>query len=102
RERGLTIPAVTAFSNLAGHGVRAELDGHPVLVGRRKLLDEHALDLPDYLAAAATELEEQGRTAVFVGRDGHVVGVLAVADTVKDDAADMVGQLHAMGLQVAM
>jgi cation-transporting ATPase V len=101
-ERGLEIPAATAFANLAGHGVRAEIDGKPVLVGRRKLIDEHDLQLPDHLAAAAAELEEQGRTAVFVGRDGNVVGVLAVADTVKDDAIDVVHQLHAMGLQVAM
>ncbi|WP_264961148.1 HAD-IC family P-type ATPase, partial [Mycobacterium kiyosense] len=56
----------------------------------------------EYLAAAATKLEEQGRTAVFVGRDDQVIGVLAVADTIKDDARDVVRQLHAMGLQVAM
>ncbi len=102
RERGLQIPAATEFTSLAGHGVRAEVDGKPVLVGRRKLLDDHELVLPHHLAASAAELEEQGRTAVFVGRDGHVVGVLAVADTVKDDAVDVVRQLHAMGLQVAM
>ncbi|EUA59130.1 HAD ATPase, P-type, IC family protein [Mycobacterium intracellulare 1956] len=60
------------------------------------------MKLPEHLAAAATEFEEQGRTAVFVGRDGEVVGVLAVADTVKDDAADVVHQLHAMGLHVAL
>ncbi|WP_343576762.1 copper-translocating P-type ATPase [Mycobacterium sp.] len=102
RERGLQIPAATAFANLAGHGVRAVIDGQPVLVGRRKLIDEHDLDLPEHLAAAALELEEQGRTAVFVGRDGLVVGVLAVADTVKDDAAAVVGRLRAMGLDVAM
>ncbi|MBX9639515.1 MAG: copper-translocating P-type ATPase [Mycobacteriaceae bacterium] len=102
RERDLEIPAATLFTSLAGHGVRAEVDGQPVLVGRRKLIDENDLTLPEHLAAAAVELEEQGRTAVFVGRDGQVVGVLAVADTVKDDAADVVRQLHAMGLQVAM
>ncbi|MGB8390006.1 copper-translocating P-type ATPase [Mycobacterium sp.] len=102
RERGLDIPAASAFANLAGHGVRADVDGQPVLVGRRKLIDEHDVVLPDHLAAAAAELEGQGRTAVFVGRDGQVVGVLAVADTVKDDAVDVVHQLHAMGLQVAM
>lgn len=101
-ERGLEIPAATAFTNVAGHGVRAEIDGRPVVVGRRKLIDEHDLELPDHLAAAAADLEEQGRTAVFVGRDGHVVGVIAVADTVKDDAVDVVRQLHAMGLRVAM
>lgn len=101
-ERGLEIPAATAFTNVAGHGVRAEIDGRPVVVGRRKLIDEHDLELPDHLAAAAADLEEQGRTALFVGRDGHVVGVLAVADTVKDDAVDVVRQLQAMGLRVAM
>ncbi|WP_122526406.1 copper-translocating P-type ATPase [Mycobacterium persicum] len=99
---GLQIPAATDFVNLAGHGVRAQVDGKPVLVGRRKLVDEHDLLLPDHLSAAATELEEQGRTAVFVGRDGQVVGVLAVADTVKDDAVEVVRQLHTMGLHVVM
>ncbi|WP_156174205.1 copper-translocating P-type ATPase [Mycobacterium nebraskense] len=102
RERGLEIPAATEFTNLAGHGVRAEVDGQPVLVGRRKLVDDHDLVLPEHLAEAAAELEEQGRTAVFVGRDGQVVGVLAVADTIKDEAAEVVARLHAMGLQVAM
>lgn len=102
RERGLEIPAATAFTNVAGHGVRADVDGRPVVVGRRKLVDVQGLVLPEHLAAAAAALEEGGRTAVFVGRDEQVVGVLAVADTVKDDAVDVVRQLHAMGLRVAM
>jgi len=102
RERGLEIPEAKAFANIAGHGVRAEINGKPVLVGRRKLVDEQDLQLPDHLAAAAAELEDQGRTAVFVGQEGQVVGVLAVADTVKDDAVDVVRRLHAAGLQVAM
>ncbi|CRH13548.1 metal cation transporter P-type ATPase CtpV [Mycobacterium tuberculosis] len=101
-ERGLAIPAANAFTAVAGHGVRAQVNGGPVVVGRRKLVDEQHLVLPDHLAAAAVEQEERGRTAVFVGQDGQVVGVLAVADTVKDDATDVVGRLHAMGLQVAM
>ncbi|MGD1349325.1 copper-translocating P-type ATPase [Mycobacterium seoulense] len=102
RERELKVPAATAFTNIAGHGVRAEVDGKSVVVGRRKLVDEQDLQLTGDLAAAAAELEGQGRTAVFVAQDGHVVGVLAVADTVKDDAAAVVRQLHDMGLQVAM
>ncbi|MEB3033391.1 copper-translocating P-type ATPase [[Mycobacterium] nativiensis] len=102
RERGLEIPAATAFVNVAGHGVRAEVSGEPVLVGRRKLVDEQDLVLAEHLATAAVELEEQGRTTVFVGRGSQVVGVLAVADTVKQDAVEAVSQLHAMGLHVAM
>ncbi|RYG70768.1 HAD family hydrolase, partial [Lentibacillus lipolyticus] len=80
-ERGLAIPAANAFTAVAGHGVRAQVNGGPVVVGRRKLVDEQHLVLPDHLAAAAVEQEERGRTAVFVGQDGQVVGVLAVADT---------------------
>ncbi|VBA48336.1 putative copper-exporting P-type ATPase V [Mycobacterium attenuatum] len=102
REQALPIPAATEFTNLAGHGVQAAIDGRPVLVGRRKLIVEHDLLLPDRLADAAAELEEQGRTAVFVGQGDRVIGVVAVADTVKDDAAEVIRQLHAMGLQVAM
>ncbi|WP_156766928.1 copper-translocating P-type ATPase [Mycobacterium sp. E796] len=101
-ERGLEIPPATEFANLAGHGVRAQIDGQAVLVGRRKLIEDHGLTLPEHLATVAAELEERGRTAVFVGRDGQVVGVLAVADTIKDDAVDVVRRLQAMGLQVAM
>lgn len=101
-ERGLNVPPATGFASVAGHGVRARVDGRSVLVGRRKLVEEHELSVPDDLALAALELEERGRTAVFVGRDDHVVGVLAVADTVKDDAVDVVRQLRAMGLQVVM
>lgn len=102
RERELEVPPATEFTNLAGHGVRGEVGGKSVLVGRRKLVDEQHLRLPEQLATAAADLEERGRTAVYVGQDGQVVGVLAVADTVKDDAADVVSQLHAMGLQVAL
>ncbi|WP_269756696.1 heavy metal translocating P-type ATPase [Amycolatopsis aidingensis] len=102
RERGLDIPAAREFASVAGHGVRAEIDGQVVFVGRRKLLDEHHLLLPDALAAQATELEEHGHTAVYAGWDGQVRGVVGVADTVKDDAVDVIRQLHGMGLEVAM
>jgi cation-transporting ATPase V len=102
RERGIEVPTAAAFSSLAGHGVRADVEGRSVVVGRRKLIEENGLRLPDRLAAAAAELEAQGRTAVFVSCDDRVVGVLAVADTIKDDARDVVRQLHAMGLRVAM
>src|SRR5229473_973578 len=56
---------------------------------------------PD-IEAAATGMESQGRTAFFAGWDGAARGVLAVADTLKDGAADVVARLHAMGVGVAM
>jgi cation-transporting ATPase V/Cu+-exporting ATPase len=95
-------PVVTGFEALAGHGVRAQVDGETVWVGRRAMVAEAGLALSDDLARTAQGLEEQGRTAVFAGWDGRVRGVLAVADTLKEGAAETVAELHRMGLTVAM
>ncbi|MBA2528810.1 MAG: HAD-IC family P-type ATPase, partial [Euzebyales bacterium] len=90
------------FSSVAGHGVRATVDGAAVAVGRRKLLAEAGLILPEHLDEAARRLEGEGKTAVFAGWGGEVRGVLAVADTLKDGAAASIERLHRMGLRVAM
>jgi P-type E1-E2 ATPase len=63
---------------------------------------DNGLAIPHELEAKATEIEQTGRAAVFAGWDGQVRGVLGVADTLKDDARRIVGELHRMGLEVAM
>ncbi|MQA85734.1 MAG: heavy metal translocating P-type ATPase [Streptosporangiales bacterium] len=104
--RGMRVPEAAEFSAVAGHGVRAVVndtaDGTTVYVGRRKLMDEHDLAWAKNVEDQAAEMEFAGRTAVFAGWDGRVRGVLGVADTLKDGAAEVVGQLHGMGLEVAM
>ncbi len=102
RDRYGPLPVTAGFQSVAGHGVRAEVESTIVWVGRRKMLAEAGLALSDQLGHAATRLEEQGKTAVFAGWDGQARGVLAVADTLKDGAADTVAELHRMGLKVAM
>ncbi len=82
--------------------MRAELDGEVVFVGRRKLMYEQELELSESLEQVALALEEQGRTAVFAGWAGSVRGVLGVADVLKDNAREVVRQMHDMGLEVAM
>ena len=99
---GRALPTTTGFASVAGQGVRATVDGTEVIVGRRKLAAETGLVLPEALEDAATTLEGQGKTAVFAGWDGEIRGVLAVADTLKDGAAEAVAQLHDLGLEVAM
>ena len=98
----LTLPAADGFSSVAGHGVRASVEGVAVVVGRRKLMAESGFALPEELERVAVQWESLGRTAVFAGWEGQVHGVLAVADTVKPNAARVVADLHAMGVQVAM
>jgi copper-transporting P-type ATPase V len=103
RERlGRGLPAAEGFLATAGMGVEAQVDGVPVVVGRRKLVADRGMVLPAALEDAATELEGRGRTAVFAAWGGEVRGVLAVADTLKDGAARTVAQLRELGLQVAM
>ena len=102
RQRLGGLPPVTGFESMAGHGVRAEVEGATVWVGRRKLLAEAGLVVPEALEEAATAQEEAGRTAVLVGWDASARGVLAVADTLKEGAAEVVADLQSMGMQVAL
>jgi len=102
RDMRLPVPSAEAFGSLAGHGVRARVEGVDVAVGRRKLMADHGLELPAELEDTAARWEANGQTAVFVGWDGLARGVLAVADTVKPGARAVIEQLHTIGVQVAM
>jgi copper-transporting P-type ATPase V len=103
REASDVLPRASQFAAVAGYGVRAEVEGVTVWVGRRRFAAAGAgLTLPDELAAAADRVEAQGHTAVFAGWGGDVRGVPAVADTLKDGAAATVAELHRMGLRVSM
>jgi len=102
RTRFGAVRPVRDFAALPGEGVRAIIDDLTVMVGRRTLFVDAGWAMPADLAEHAQRLEERGNTAVFVGWAGRVHGLLAVADTVKPDAADVVARLHRMGLRVAM
>ena len=94
-------PAVGDFENLAGRGVRAKVDGHDVLVGTRRLLDEHGVPLGD-LAESADRLLGEGKTLMLVAVDGTAVGVIAAADTVRPSAARAITELRELGIEPVM
>ena len=102
RDRVGDLPRPDRFRSVAGHGVAADVDDTTVVVGRRKLLAEEGLLVPAALEDAAERLEAAGRTAVLAGWDGEARGVIAVADTVRDEARDVVARLHDLGLRAAM
>jgi len=99
---GAGMGAVTAFEAVAGHGVRATVDGEVVHVGRRELMEGAGLAVDAGLEAEAQRLEGEGRTAVLVGWGGRTRGVVAVADTLKREAPDAVADLRAMGIEAVM
>lgn len=96
------LPAVQGFANLEGLGVQGVVDGHAVVVGRRRLLGDWSLQLSGYLADAMKRAEAQGQTAVAVGWDGTARGVLVVADAIKPTSAEAIGELRALGLTPMM
>ena len=97
RARGVTLGASPEhFTAIAGRGLEATIEGHTVLVGTRRLLGERSLAY-DGLEERLTTLEQQGKTTMLVAIDGEVVGLVAVADTVKvgSRAAGAAGQRSA-------
>ncbi|MGH9180816.1 MAG: heavy metal translocating P-type ATPase, partial [Acidimicrobiales bacterium] len=96
------VPAAQDFTAVAGHGVVATVDAVVIHVGRRKLMGEAGLASCTALDEAAERLEGEGKTVMFVGWDGRVRGVLAVADTMKNDAPVAVADLRRMGVEVVM
>jgi cation-transporting ATPase V len=98
----LGLDPAAGFASVAGHGVRGTVDGLTVVVGRRALLAEAGLAVPAEVEGEALRLEREGKTAVLAGWDGQARGVLAVADTVRPNAAAIVAELGRMGIACVM
>ncbi|AJK70182.1 heavy metal translocating P-type ATPase [Corynebacterium marinum] len=94
--KGLTIEMVEKAKPVTGKGIIAKVDDHTVAVGSADLLD-HAPDTTRIL-----ELNDQGKTAMYVGVDGRAIGIVAVADTIRDDAPAAIRSLHDKGVRVIM
>ncbi|MCT1829448.1 heavy metal translocating P-type ATPase [Brevibacterium luteolum] len=82
-----------------GRGIEGDVDGHHVLVGNAQLLEKYGITDDAGSTTAAGELAEAGKTPMIVAVDGQVIGVIAVADTIREDAPEMVQRLHANGVQ---
>jgi len=101
QERGLELPEATDFQAVSGHGLRATVEGARILLGNAKLMTDNGVEL-GALGARAEALRTEGKTAMFLASDGRVVGILAVADTLKRGSREAVHLLRQMGLEVAM
>jgi heavy metal translocating P-type ATPase len=100
RERGLSLEPVDGFESLAGKGVRGSIAGHAVMVGSPRLLRETGVAMAD-LQGKVEEREAAAQTVVAVARDKELIGIIAIADVVKEDAAAALERLQGLGLQTA-
>ncbi len=99
--RGLTLPDPTTFAAIPGHGIEATVEDRALLLGNLKLMRDRAIPL-DGLDERASQLAGEGKTAMYVAIDGRLAGIVAVADTVKEDSRAAIQALTAMGLEVVM
>ena len=91
----------TGFRNVTGIGALAEVDGHQVAIGNRRLMESEGVAIGD-LGARRDEITSGGRTAVFVAVDGRAVAVIGIADAVRETSAAAIAALHEAGIRVAM
>lgn len=94
-----TLPVPEDFTNHQGHGVSGRVEGHRVLIGRRRFMDSFGVALPGEVDGLLERAETLGSTPVLVAVDGEFAGVLIAADTVKETSAQAVQQLKALGMQ---
>jgi Cu+-exporting ATPase len=98
---GLTLSEPEAFEAIAGQGIAAMAEGRKVLVGSKRLLESHGVVL-NGMDALLASLEAEAKTAMLVAVDGEAVGILAVADTVKEGSVEAIRQMQELGLEVIM
>jgi len=103
--RGLSLSQPEGFQAIVGRGVRAVVEGHEILVGNPRMMEERTGTrfLPGaWFPGAVARFQSEAKTAMLVAVDGQVAGIIAVADTLKEGSAEAVGELHGMGLRVLM
>ena len=101
KERQLSLAEGSDFSAIPGHGIRVTVNERVLLLGNIKLMKEEAIELSTFVQQA-DRLAEEGKTPMFVAKDGSFAGIIAVADTVKDSSQTAIARLHKMGIEAVM
>ncbi len=99
KEKGVKLMMVDNFKAIAGKGVTGEIGGVPYYVGSRRLFEELSADFPD---KEARLLENEGKTVIFVGNQGKVIGLIAVMDRIRDTTVLTMNELRRRGVKTIM
>jgi Cu+-exporting ATPase len=101
KEQGETLLAITEFSAIAGQGVVATIENKRVLMGNRRLMAESNIEVSEF-SDDVTRLEQQAQTPMFMAVDDKLVGIVSVADAIKQDSAAAIARMHSLGLKVVL
>jgi len=101
KEEKINFSEVKNFQAIPGHGVSADLENKKILFGTRKLMFNNQID-PSLIEEKMIALENQGKTTMILAQDKNIIGIIAVADTLKDYSKEAIKMLHKMGKKVAI
>jgi Cu+-exporting ATPase len=97
----IVLGQINDFEALVGRGVQGQINQDKILVGNRKLMSEFGVDYKDQ-ESILIQLEEEAKTAMMIARDNELLGIIAVADPIKEDSAKAIAELEKMGIKTAM
>ncbi len=100
-ERGVHLKDIDEFAAVSGKGVTAGIEGVQALVGNKKLMEGYNIDVTEF-AEISDRLESEGKTSMMVAFDGKIIGVVALADTIKDDSVQAIEEIKKMGIETAI
>src|SRR5699024_2476607 len=102
KEKEISLLEAETFEALPGYGIRAIIDSKEIFAGTRKLMREQNIPIEEETETIMETLEHDGKTAMLIAISGELVGVIAVADTVKETSKEAVARMHKLGLEVIM
>ena len=100
-ERSLELKKVDQFKAIPGYGIEVSIEGNKILLGNRKLMMDREISL-EKLEDISNRLAEEGKTPMYIAIENKISGIIAVADTVKENSKKAIEILHNMGIEVAM
>ncbi|MGH4139916.1 heavy metal translocating P-type ATPase [Clostridium sp.] len=100
-EKALEFKKVESFKAIPGYGIEVNIDGNKILLGNRKLMIDSKISL-DILEEISNKLAQEGKTPMYIAIENKISGIIAVADTVKENSKKAIERLHSMGIEVAM
>ena len=100
-DKGLELQKLDFFKAIPGHGIEVKIDGKDILLGNKKLMLERNVSL-EKLEETSDKLAGEGKTPMYIAIDKKMAGIIAVADTVKENSKSAIEKLHKMGIEVAM
>ncbi|MEK6892530.1 MAG: heavy metal translocating P-type ATPase [Nanoarchaeota archaeon] len=102
KDRKITISEASKFEAVHGKGITANYKNYNILIGNDKLMQEHNMEISDDAEEKIKHLEEQGKTTIILAIDKSITGLIAIADTLKENSKQAVEELHKLGKEVVM